>query len=187
MSRDKEDLQQSDWPERPPPLLEAVQADITREQVDAVVNAAGEDMSREQVGGIDKAIRDAGGPNLIAASRAVGKLCVGEARATEGYDLPARYVIHVVGPRYRGGEFGEAADLALAHREAVRVAYELGCRSIAVPAISTGVFGYPVELAAPIAVGSVRQALEDFPLELVRFTLFDERALAAYQQALSGR
>jgi O-acetyl-ADP-ribose deacetylase (regulator of RNase III) len=165
-------------------VIESIRGDLTLEAVDAVVNAAGEDMTRAGGGGVEKALLLAGGPGLVADTKALGKLCVGEARATDGHDLLARYVIHVATPRWRGGQDGEAEDLALCHREAVRTAYELGLKSLAFPALSTGIFGYPVELAAPIAIGATRQALELYPLELVRFVLFSEQAAGVYRRAL---
>lgn len=165
-------------------LLEAVRGDITREDVDAIVNAANESLLGG--GGVDGDIHRAAGPALLAECRLLGGCAVGGAKVTAGHELKARYVIHTVGPRWRGGREGEARQLASCHREAVRLAAELGLRALSFPAISCGVFGYPPESAAPIAVGAVQEALKTHPLEQVRFVLFDDRTYAAYVRALAG-
>lgn len=164
------------------PVLEAVRGDITREDVDAIVNAANESLLGG--GGVDGAIHRAAGPRLLADCRLLGGCRVGEAKATGGHSLKARHVIHTVGPRWRGGKEGEARLLASCHRESLRLAHELGLDSLSFPAISCGVFGYPPEQAAVVAVGATREALERYPLELVRFVLFDARAYAAFSRAL---
>ena len=162
-------------------MIEAVRGDITEQAVDAIVNAANERLLGG--GGVDGAIHRAGGPEILDECRRLGGCATGDAKATSGGRLPARYVIHAVGPVWRGGEEGEADLLASCHRRSLEIAAELGCRSVAFPAISTGVYGYPVDLAAPVAVAAVREGLRP-PVELVRFVLFDDAALAAYASAL---
>jgi O-acetyl-ADP-ribose deacetylase (regulator of RNase III) len=164
-------------------VIEAVRGDITEQQVDAVVNAANETLLGG--GGVDGAIHRAGGPEILAECRELGGCATGDAKATAAGRLPARYVIHTVGPVWRGGGTREAELLASCHRRALEVAAELGCRTVAFPAISTGVYGYPVELAAPVAVSTVREAMSD-PLELIRFVLFSDGHLAAFRAALEG-
>jgi len=133
--------------------LDVVQADITTLAVDAIVNAA--NASLRGGGGVDGAIHRAAGPGLLAECRTLGGCVTGEAKATAGYRLPARHVIHVAGPVWRGGGAGEAELLAACYRNALRVARALDLRSIAFPAISTGIYGYPLEAATAIAVDSV--------------------------------
>jgi O-acetyl-ADP-ribose deacetylase len=162
-------------------VLEAVRGDITKQAVDAIVNAANSTLLGG--GGVDGAIHDAAGPELLEECRALGGCDTGDAKATRAYRLPARFVIHTVGPIWRGGEAGEEELLASCHRRSLEVAAELGCRSVAFPAISTGVFGYPLELAAPVAVAAVREALRP-PVEVVRFVLFNDRRLEVFRQAL---
>jgi O-acetyl-ADP-ribose deacetylase (regulator of RNase III) len=163
-------------------VLELVSGDITKQRVDAIVNAANSALAPG--GGVDGAIRRAGGPAITAATAQLGGCETGEAVATTAGDLPARHVIHAVGPIWRGGDAGEAELLASAHRRAVEVAAELGCRSLAFPAISTGIYGYPPELAAPVAIAAVRDAAEN--LELVRFVLFSDELLRAYEAAATS-
>ena len=159
-------------------MIEVVRGDITEQRVDAIVNAANETLLGG--GGVDGAIHRAAGPQLLGECQTLGGCRPGEAKATRGYGLPARYVIHTVGPIWDGGSYGEAATLAACHRNALAVAAGLGCRSIAFPAISTGIYGYPVALAARVAVEAVR---DHAPLELVRFVLFDDAAYAAFSAA----
>jgi O-acetyl-ADP-ribose deacetylase (regulator of RNase III) len=161
-------------------VIEVVRGDITQERVDAIVNAANETLLGG--GGVDGAIHRAAGPQLLGECQTLGGCRPGEAKATKGYRLPARYVIHTVGPIWEGGNEREAETLAACYRNALAVAAELGCRSIAFPAISTGIYGYPVELAALVAVDAVR---EHAPLELVRFVLFNADAYEAFSAAVA--
>jgi O-acetyl-ADP-ribose deacetylase (regulator of RNase III) len=141
-------------------VIAFVVGDLTEQRVDAVVNAANSSLLGG--GGVDGAIHRAGGPEILAECRLLGGCATGEAKATTGGDLPARWVIHAVGPVWRGGEEGESAHLASAHRRALEVAYDLGARTIAFPAISCGIYGYPPELAAPVAVAEARAREDDF-------------------------
>jgi len=164
--------------------LEIVSGDITTQDVDAIVNAANSSLLGG--GGVDGAIHRAGGPEILAECRRVRSeqwpdgLPTGQAVATTAGRLPARWVIHTVGPIYRAVD-DPAALLASCHRAALRVADELGARSVAFPAISCGVYGYPLEEAAPIAVDTVRTAPTS--VELVRFVLFGADALTAFERA----
>ena len=144
--------------------------DLTEQQVDAIVNAANESLLGG--GGVDGAIHRAGGPEILAESRALGGCATGDAKPTTAGQLPARWVIHAVGPVWRGGGRREAEQLASAHRRALEVARDLGAHTIALPAISCGIYGYPPELAAPVAVGVLDEFEQDF--ELVRFVFLDE-------------
>jgi O-acetyl-ADP-ribose deacetylase len=160
--------------------VEAARGDITREAVDAVVNAA--NTSLLGGGGVDGAIHRAAGPELLRACRDLGGCSTGDARATPGFRLPARWVIHAVGPVWRGGGRGEAAQLASCYRRSLEIADELGARSVAFPAISTGVYGFPSEQAARIAVDTVRST--ETAVELVRLVAFDERTHGLYRELL---
>jgi O-acetyl-ADP-ribose deacetylase len=163
-------------------VIEVVRGDITEQVVDAIVNAANSSLLGG--GGVDGAIHRAGGPEIVAECRLLGGCATGNAKATTAGRLAARYVIHTVGPVWRGGEAGEAELLTSCHRRALEVAAELDCASVAFPAISTGVYGYPVELAAPVAVAAVREALRP-PVELVRFVLFSDGHLKAFERAVA--
>ena len=166
--------------------LTLLTGDITRHRADAIVNAANSSLLGG--GGVDGAIHRAGGPAILAECREYRKshppLPAGNAVATTAGELPARYVIHTVGPVWHGGEQGEPEILASCHRECLRVADEVGIASIAFPAISTGAFGYPVHLAAEVAVRSVTAALRSARyVREVFFVLFDERTLNQYSKA----
>ena len=164
------------------PRLEAAGGDITTEQVDAIVNAANRQL--QGGGGVDGAIhRAAGADRLHAACRAIGECPPGHAVVTEGFDLFARFIIHTVGPVWRGGSEGEPETLAACYRNSLAVADEVGARSVAFPAISTGVYGYPLEEAAFMAVMTVGAA--DTGVQVVRFIAFDETTLAHYRRLLA--
>ena len=165
-------------------MIELVLGDITEQEVDAIVNAANPGLLGG--GGVDGAIHRAGGRSILEECRLLGGCDPGDVKATAGGALPARHVLHAVGPIWRGGGAGEAELLASCHRRAIELANELGCRTVAFPAISTGAYGYPLELAAPVAIAATREALAAHPtVELARFVLRDERALAAYRAPLS--
>ena len=166
------------------PEIVLLEGDITRQDVDAIVNAANSSLLGG--GGVDGAIHRGGGPAILAACRGLrgttypDGLPTGQAVATTAGDLPARWVIHTVGPVY--GEVDDpAALLASCHTECLRVADELGARTVAFPAISTGVFGYPLDEAAPVAIGAVRAV--DTSVEEVRFVLFAREAFEAFERA----
>ena len=164
------------------PRLEAVQGDITTEATDAIVNAANSGLAAG--GGVCGAIFRAAGAGLAEACDAVAPCPTGDARATPGFALPARWIIHAVGPVWHGGGHGEPELLGSAYRRSLAVADEVGARSVSFPAISTGIFGYPLHLATATAVESARTA--DTQVELVRFVCFDAATLAAYEEQLSG-
>lgn len=157
--------------------------DITRLSVEAIVNAA--NASLLGGGGVDGAIHRAAGPGLLAECRALGGCPPGEARLTRGYRLPAGHVIHTVGPMWRDGDSGERDVLASCYRSSLAIARDRGFRTIAFPAIATGVYGFPRNAAAQIAVATVRTHLaEDRTMERVIFMCFDEATLGAYREAL---
>jgi O-acetyl-ADP-ribose deacetylase len=165
-----------------PSTLQAQLVDITTLAVDAVVNAANSGLTAG--GGVCGAIHRAAGPELERASRRLAPCPTGQARITPGFRLPARFVIHAVGPIWHGGENHEAADLASAYRSSIELATAQGLASIAFPAISTGIFGYPLDLATGTAVAAVREVLsEPGPIERVIFACFSPEVLAAYRHA----
>jgi O-acetyl-ADP-ribose deacetylase (regulator of RNase III) len=164
--------------------IRLVVGDITRAEVDAIVNAANGSLLGG--GGVDGAIHRAAGPRLLEACREIGGCPTGEARLTEGFDLPARFVIHAVGPVWQGGDRGEPELLAGCYRNSLRLAVEHGCRTVAFPAISCGVYGYPVESAARVALGAVAEFLgADERIVQVTHVSFDEGTHAIYRRALA--
>lgn len=162
--------------------LELVEGDITQQDTEAIVNAANSSLLGG--GGVDGAIHRAAGPGLLAECRTLGGCPVGEARLTQGYRLKAKYVIHGVGPIYSGSP-RDAELLASVHRYALQIASQHGISSLSFPAISTGAYGYPMDKAAPVALGTVMDYLGQHPeIKLVRFVLFGQRAYEAYKTAL---
>jgi O-acetyl-ADP-ribose deacetylase (regulator of RNase III) len=151
-------------------VITFVVGDLTAQDVDAIVNAANEALAPG--GGVCGAIRRAGGDEIFAECARLGGCATGDAKATGAGRLPAKHVIHAVGPVWRGGDAGEAELLASAYRRSLEVAAELGCRTIAFPALSTGIYGYPIELAAPVAVEAVRDLSDRF--DEIRFVFLDE-------------
>jgi O-acetyl-ADP-ribose deacetylase (regulator of RNase III) len=161
--------------------LEACRGDITIQEVDAIVNAANSALAGG--GGVDGAIHRAAGSELHAACAALAGCATGDAKATAGFRLPARWIIHAVGPRYRDGRHGERELLASCYRRALEVADELGAGSVAFPAISTGIYGYPPDEAAEVAVATVKAATTQ--VEVVRLVAFDDATLARYERLLA--
>ncbi len=165
--------------------IELVRGDITRQDTDAIVNAA--NSSLRGGGGVDGAIHRAGGLAILAACEKLGGCATGEAKLTTAGKLRARFVVHAVGPIYRGGTHGEPELLASAYRRSLEVAAEHGVTSIAFPSISTGAYGFPIAAAARIATDTVAQFLRTSAhIALVRFVLFSDADLAAYEKALAG-
>ncbi|MDO8445174.1 MAG: O-acetyl-ADP-ribose deacetylase [Deltaproteobacteria bacterium] len=165
--------------------LSLLRGDITQEETEAIVNAANSALAGG--GGVDGAIHRAGGPKIMEECRRIGGCPTGQAVITTGGNLKARYVIHTVGPIYRDGKSGEPELLASAYRNSLKIAVEKGVQSISFPSISTGAYGYPINEAAGIALGSAIDFIKTHRNpKLIRFVLFSDRDLKAYEEALKG-
>ena len=162
--------------------LKVIRGDITKQHVDAVVNAANSSLLGG--GGVDGAIHRAAGPQLLAACQELGGCVTGDAKATLGFDLPARWVFHAVGPVWNGGHSGEPEKLASCYRRCLELARENGVKSIAFPAISTGIYHYPKGPAAHIAVRVCRELADSCGVEKVEFVCFDEATAMTYDREL---
>ena len=163
--------------------IEVIRGDITRQDADAIVNAA--NCSLLGGGGVDGAIHRAAGPELLRECRTLNGCETGKAKITKGYRLPARYVIHTPGPVWHGGGHGEEELLASCYRSCLALASEYGCRTVDFPSISTGVYRFPLDKAARIAIGTIAAYLDGHPeIERVRMVWFDERTESFYREAL---
>lgn len=165
--------------------FKVARGDITRLQVDAIVNAANSSLLGG--GGVDGAIHRAAGPELLAACRRLNGCATGDAKATPGFRLAAKWVFHAVGPVWNGGGHGEAEKLAGCYRRALELAREHGAKTMAFPAISTGIYHYPRRAAAAIAVGVCREMAAACGVEQVEFCCFDEETAEIYEQLLFAR
>jgi O-acetyl-ADP-ribose deacetylase len=173
------DVQTTSWKQR----VEVVQGDITRQAVDAIVNAANESLLGG--GGVDGAIHRAAGPRLLEECRTLGGCQTGQAKITKGYDLLAKWVIHTVGPIWRGGHYQEDELLAMCYSNSMALAVQHSVRTIAFPAISTGVYGFPLERATHIAIAEIKTFLtQNSSIEQVKFVCFGESAYQCYLDAL---
>ena len=162
-------------------MITFVVGDLTVQEVDAIVNAANEALAPG--GGVCGAIRRAGGDEIFDECGRLGGCATGDAKATGAGRLPARYVIHAVGPVWHGGDHGEAELLASAYRRSLEVAEELGCHMIAFPALSTGIYGYPPELAGPVAVSAVSELADRF--DEIRFVFLDDAMRELFERTAS--
>lgn len=163
--------------------IKILQEDITKLEVDAIVNAANKSLLGG--GGVDGAIHRAAGPELLKECRGLGGCETGHAKITKGYNLPARFVIHTVGPVWHGGQHKEEELLASCYRESLTLAVDNSVKTIAFPAISCGIYGFPLEKAAKIAIDEVRKFLAEHPeLEQIYLTCFDQEALEIYQRTI---
>jgi O-acetyl-ADP-ribose deacetylase len=163
-------------------VITFVVGDLTAQEVDAVVNAANEALAPG--GGVCGAIRRAGGDEIFDECARLGGCATGDAKATGAGNLPARHVVHAVGPVWQGGDHGEAELLASAYRRALEVAAELGCRTIAFPALSTGIYGYPAELAAPVAAAAVQPFADRF--DEIRLVFLDDELRSTFERAAAA-
>lgn len=164
--------------------IEAILGDITKQSADAIVNAA--NCSLLGGGGVDGAIHRAAGPELLAECRTLNGCKTGEAKITKGYRLPAKYVIHTPGPVWHGGNSNEEALLASCYRSCLKLASENGCKTVDFPSISTGIYHFPLDKAAGIAIGTIAEFLKTAPeIERVRMVCFDERTKSYYDKAIA--
>ena len=165
--------------------IQIIQGDITTLAVDAIVNAANDQLHHG--GGVAAAISRAAGPELQAESNQIAPVPTGSAKATQGYSLKAKWVIHAVGPRWTDGQNNEPQLLANAYKNAIKVAAELGAKSLAFPSISTAIFAFPIELAAPIAIKAIQEESQNFPeIELIQMCTFSDQDFKTYEKVLNN-